>query len=264
MRRLLGERPRRVNPLRRTRLHSGVSKFPFSVFNPRFASMGLRFSFLQSRRFWLGLLLLPVLAASGVAIANGWVLHSARPYIITNAASLPVNDVALVLGTSKVNADGVSENPFFRGRMNTAARLFHEGKVRHLLVSGDNAHPSYDEPTWMRNALIARGVPASAITRDYAGFRTLDSMARASKVFGLQRFTIVTDDFHIARSIFLARSYGLDVVGFPSEHVPYWWSKKVRTRELASRTVAFLEVYLLHTQPRYFGPPVKIEIAAKP
>ena len=144
--------------------------------------------------------------------------------------------------------------------MNTAARLYHEGKVRHLLVSGDNGHSGYDEPSWMRDALIERGVPRSAITLDYAGFRTLDSMARAKSVFGLHRFTIVTDDFHIARSIFLARSYGLDVVGFPSEHVKYWWSKKVRTRELASRTVAFLEVYLLHTRPRYYGAPVKIEI----
>ena len=108
--------------------------------------------------------------------------------------------------------------------------------MRHLLVSGDHGRDSYDEPTWMCDALVARGVPRSAITLDYAGFRTLDSMARAQAVFGLHRFTIVTDDFHQARSIFLARSLGLEVVGFPSERVPYWWSKKVRTRELASRT----------------------------
>jgi SanA protein len=148
--------------------------------------------------------------------------------------------------------------------MDAAARLYREGKVRHLLVSGDNNHTSYDEPTWMHDALIERGVPASAITLDYAGFRTLDSMARAQAVFGLHGFTIVTDDFHMARSVFLARSYGLDVVGFPADPIRYWRSKKVRTRELASRTVACLEVYLLHTKPRFYGPPVKIDIAAAP
>lgn len=225
--------------------------------------MALGLSFLARRRFWLLLALLAFLSIAFITIANYWVIHSTRTDVFTDAASLPQNDVALVLGTSRYNGDGHSPNPFFLGRMNTAARLYREGKVRHLLVSGDNGHAGYDEPTWMRDALIERGVPLSAITLDYAGFRTLDSMARAKNVFGLQRFTIVTDDFHISRAVFLARSYGLDVVGFPSERVAYWWSKKVRTRELASRTVAFLEVYLLHTKPRYFGPPVKIEIAAK-
>lgn len=219
-------------------------------------------SFLQRRSFWCLLSALALLFAAFVAGANYWVIHSTRAAIFTDLSLLPKNDVALVLGTARYNSDGHSPNPFFLGRMNTAARLYREGKVRHLLVSGDNGHVGYDEPTWMRDALMERGVPRSAITLDYAGFRTLDSMARAKNVFGLQRFTIVTDDFHISRAVFLARSYGLDVAGFPSERVAYWWSKKVRTRELASRTVAFLEVYLLHTRPRYYGPPVKIDIVA--
>jgi SanA protein len=225
--------------------------------------MGFSFSFFKRRRFWLSLALSGILGFGLVGGANWWVLHSTRDAIFSDFSRLPVNDVALVLGTSRYNGDGVSANPFFLGRMSAAARLFHEGKVRHLLVSGDNGHAGYDEPTWMRDALMARGVPASAITLDYAGFRTLDSMARAKAVFGLRRFTIVTDDFHIARAVYLARSFDLDVVGFPSEPVAYWWSKKARTREIASRTVAFLEVSLHHTKPRYYGPPVKIEIASK-
>jgi len=206
--------------------------------------------------------LLFLLLAGIVTLANYWVLHSTRAAIVTDFARLSTNDIGLVLGTSRYNSDGHSDNPFFEGRMNTAAKLYREGKVRRLLVSGDNGHAGYDEPTWMRDALVARGVPYSAISLDYAGFRTLDSMARAKAVFGLQRFTIITDDFHQARSVFLARSLGLDVVGFPSEHVRYWRSKKVRTRELISRTVACLDVYLFHTKPRYYGPPIKIEIAA--
>lgn len=223
--------------------------------------MASRLSFLAQRRFWLRIFLVALLAAALIAGANLWVLRSARSLIVTDLEKLPQNDVGLVLGTTRYDRDGSIGNPFFLGRMNTAAQLYHAGKVRHLLVSGDNSHNGYDEPTWMRDALIERGVPSSAITLDYAGFRTLDSMARAKTVFGLQRFTIVTDDFHMARSVFLARSYGLDVVGFPSERVRYWLSKKVRTRELASRTVACLEVYILHTKPRFYGPPVKIDLA---
>lgn len=220
--------------------------------------MASPFASLKHRTFWLVVLGTFGLGIAFVAAANLWVLRSARSRIYTNIARLPHNNVAMVLGTSKFNSDGHSENPFFRGRMNTAARLYREGKVKHLLVSGDHTDSTYDEPTWMRDALIQRGVPRSAIILDDAGFRTRDSMARAHAVFSLKRFTIVTDDFHLSRAVFLARSYGLDVVGFPSERVPYWWSKKVRTRELASRTVAWIEVYLLHTKPRFYGPPVKI------
>lgn len=226
--------------------------------------MGSAFTFFKRHTFCAALLFVVFLFVIVIGGANCWVLHAARSRIITDFAQLPVNDVALVLGTSRFNSDGHSPNPFFLGRMNTAARLYHEGKVRHLLVSGDNGHAGYDEPTWMRDALIKRGVPISAITLDYAGFRTLDSRARAKSVFGLHRFTIVTDDFHLARAVFLAHSFDLDVVGFPSEHVAFWWSKKVRTRELASRTVACLEVCLHHTKPHFYGQPVKIEVATTP
>lgn len=224
--------------------------------------MEFRSFFKKYRTLWLAFAVLGLLLLAFVAGANYWILHGTRDAIVTDLARLPENDVGLVLGTSRYNADGSDTNPFFQGRMNTAARLYHAGKVRHLLVSGDNSHHGYDEPTWMRDALVARGVPRSAITLDYAGFRTLDSMARAGAVFGLHRFTIVTDDFHQARSIFLARSLGLEVVGFPSERVGYWRSKKVRTRELASRTVACLDVHVLHTRPKFYGAPVKIEVAA--
>jgi SanA protein len=220
--------------------------------------MGFLASFNCRRALLAVALIAPLLFLALVATANFWVLRSSRPAIVTDLARLPVNEVGLVLGTSRYNGDGVSPNPFFQGRMNTAARLYHAGKVRHLLVSGDNGHAGYDEPTWMCEALVARGVPRSAITLDYAGFRTLDTMARAKAVFGLQRFTIITDDFHQARCVFLAHSLGLDVVGFPSERVKLWWSKKVRTRELASRTWACLDVYVFHTKPRYYGPPIRL------
>jgi len=223
----------------------------------------MKFTLFRRRIFWIGLSALLLLAALCVA-ANWWICRAASGRIITDADRLPVNDVGLVLGTSKFTGNHRSPNPFFEGRIDAAARLFHEGKVRHLLVSGDNGRKSYDEPTWMRDALVARGVPAEAVTLDYAGFRTLDSVVRAEAVFGLKRFTIITDDFHEPRSVFLARSRGLDVVGFPSNPVPWIWSKKARTRELISRVCACLDVYVLHTNPRYFGPRVTIRVAAAP
>jgi hypothetical protein len=92
----------------------------------------------------------------------------------------------------------------------SGTELFKSGKVRHLIVSGDNSVKHYDEPTDMRDALVAAGVPTNAITCDYAGFRTLDSVVRAKTVFGLTNFTIVTEAFHCPRSVWIAQRHGLE------------------------------------------------------
>ena len=223
----------------------------------------LRRPFIKKRRIALAAALLILALSAALLLANWWVLRQSAARLITDIAMLPANDVAIVLGSSKTIEGGRYRNPFFERRMNTAAQLYHAGKVRHLLVSGDNSRKSYDEPTWMRDALIARGVPASAITLDCAGFRTLDTMARARAVFGLTKATIVTDDFHEPRALFLASAHGLDAVGFPSEHVPEAWSKTTRLREVGSRVKACLDVYVLRKKPKFYGPPVAIDLAAR-
>src|SRR5688500_7153101 len=116
--------------------------------------------------FWPSLAAL--MFAGAVAAANLWVCQAARGRLARHLEELPENDVALVLGTAPTI--GRWSNPFFVGRVDAAAELFRRGKVKHLLVSGDNSRRTYDEPTAMRDALIARGVPEGAITRDYAGF----------------------------------------------------------------------------------------------
>jgi SanA protein len=75
---------------------------------------------------------------------------------------------------------------------------------------------------------------------------------------------IVTDDFHIARSLFLAKAHDLDAQGFASGPVPWERSKKTRIREIASRTMACLDIYLLRTKPKFYGPHVEIRFSAKP
>jgi SanA protein len=201
------------------------------------------------------------LAVVGGAAINWTIVREASGRIFNGVATAPKNDVALVLGTAPRVGGGRWKNPFFENRMDAAAALFRAGKVRHLLISGDNGRREYDEPTAMRNALIARGIPERAITLDYAGFRTLDSVVRARAVFGQTKLTIVTDDFHLPRALFLARAAGVDAVGVVSPRVPNQWSRKTRAREIAARIAAWLDVSVLHTKPKFFGPKVPIEIA---
>ncbi len=212
-----------------------------------------------TRRIWnlmwrwaVGLLFLVLVF---VAATNFAVLRAGRGRILFQVDAVPARDVAIVLGTSP-KIRGQWPNPFFESRLDAAAKLWHAHKVRHFILSGDNSRESYDEPTAMREALVKRGVPAEATTLDFAGFRTLDTMARAHAVFGQRSVIIITDDFHLPRSLFLAEAHGLDAVGFGGEPVPFRWSKKTRAREIISRSMAWVDIYVLHTQPKFFGPPV--------
>lgn len=173
--------------------------------------------------------------------------------IYRSTETVPANDVALVLGTAKLTAAG-RPNFHFTQRIKAAAQLYHSGKVRHLLVSGDNHIATYDEPTDMRDALVAAGVPDSAITRDYAGFRTLDSVVRAKSVFGLTKFTIVTEEFHCPRSLWIARRRGLDAIAFAAPDLGIRWSARVKAREVAARAWCAIDLYVLHRQPKFPGP----------
>lgn len=201
------------------------------------------------------------LAGVGALGLNAWIVRSTRSAVFTELSVVPPNDVALVLGTGKLLRGSGRVNPHFRKRTEAAAALYHAGKVKHLLLSGDNHIASYDEPTDMAEALMALNVPPAAMTLDYAGFRTLDSVVRARKVFGQSQVTIVTDDFHTARAVFLARHAGLDAVAFSSAKVSTRFSARTRVREVGARVKAVLDVYVLQTSPRFLGEPVEIHVA---
>jgi len=166
---------------------------------------------------------LALLAAAGVLavllLITGsvlWVRSGADGHLFTEQ-TVPVAPVALVLG-AQVYSDGVP-SPFLEARLDLARRLFESGKVKVLLVSGDNMHHDYDEPTAMRAWLMAHGVPERKIVRDYAGFDTYDSCARAKRVFGVTRVTVVTQSYHIARAVMLCRHIGLEAAGVGDDSV---------------------------------------------
>ncbi len=187
-----------------------------------------------------------------VGLTNYSVLSQANGSIYTRTDQIPAEPVAIVLGSAPYL--GAAKNPYFEHRMDAAASLYRSGKVIKLLVSGDNGTKSYDEPTAMRESLIARGVPSTAIVLDYAGFRTLDSIIRAKKIFGIQRCAIVTDDFHLPRALYIAKSEGIDAVGFQTEPVPHSVSPWTYVREVGARSLVWLDLHILNRQPRFLGP----------
>jgi SanA protein len=142
--------------------------------------------------------------------------------------------------------------------------LHRAGKVKAFIVSGDNGSKEYDEPTAMKEALVARGVPEAAIYCDFAGFRTLDSVVRAKSIFGQSRYIIVSQHFHNERAIFLARQRGLDAVGLDAADVSRSFAPTTYLREYLARVQAVLDVTLLQTRPKFDGPPVVITQTTTP
>lgn len=183
--------------------------------------------------------------------------------IFCSLGSVPVREVGVVLGTSKETRHGRA-NLHFNQRIEAAAALYRAGKVRHLLVSGDNHTASYDEPGDMRTALIAAGVPTNAITCDYAGFRTLDSVVRAKEIFGLSQCMIISEEFHCPRALWIARQHGLDAIAFGAPDVSSLsWSWRAKVREQLARSWCAVDLYLLHRGPKFLGPREPILVGAR-
>lgn len=190
--------------------------------------------------------------------SNLYILSSAAPFVFHETASLPENSVGLVLGTTPRVAGG-AVNPHFKNRIDAAALLYRTGKVKHLLVSGDNHLIEYNEPVAMKSALMAEGVPESAMTLDYAGLRTLDSVVRAREIFGQSKLTIITDEFHAYRAVFLSMKHGIDAVAYCSEDIPFESSAKARVREYGARIKAVLDC-VLDAQPKFLGEKIEIKL----
>lgn len=134
-----------------------------------------------------------------------------QKYIYTELSEVPENKVGLVLGTSKYIADG-RRNLFYLYRLDAVKELYDAKKIDSIIVSGDNSTVQYNETDTMKTDLIAMGIPEEKIYGDYAGFRTLDSVVRAKEIFGQASYTIVTQEFHLQRAIFLARHEGIEAV----------------------------------------------------
>ncbi|MFN0189401.1 MAG: vancomycin high temperature exclusion protein [Bacteroidia bacterium] len=184
--------------------------------------------------------------------ANNKVNTETDKYIYKDLTEVPNMRVGLVLGTSRYTSSGKS-NPFFYNRIQAAKALFYSGKVQYLLLSGDNRYFSYNEPREMRKELMRMGIPDSVIVMDFAGFRTLDSVVRGKKVFKLNRFIIVSQEFHGRRAVYIARHHDIDAIAYVAIDPPSEFTLSVKLREYFARVAMLLDLYLFDTKPYFLG-----------
>jgi vancomycin permeability regulator SanA len=184
--------------------------------------------------------------------ADLWVRHDAAGHTYSEA-DVPAAPVALVLG-AQVYDDG-SPSPFLAARLEIARRLYADGKVKAILVSGDNRVYRYNEPGAMFRWLLARGVPSDRIVLDFAGFDTYDSCDRAKRIFGVRQLIVVTQSYHLDRAVTLCRELGVRATGVGDDSVRIYrapWRNSV-VRERGAVVKAVLDV-LSHRDPVFLGP----------
>ena len=175
----------------------------------------------------------------------------------TDVAKIPRRKVGLLLGCSRYAANG-QISTFYKNRIDAAAKLYKAGKIDYILASGDNRTAQYNEPKWMHDDLVKRGVPANKIYMDYAGLRTLDSVVRCNRVFGENKITVISQAFHNQRAIFIAHYWKIDAIGFNAEDVSSSSGTIVLIREKLARVLMMIDLWT-GKQPKHYGDRVIIK-----
>lgn len=169
------------------------------------------------------------------------------------SAQIPHEDVAIVFGAG-LSADG-TPSPMLADRVESGVKLYQSGRIRKLLMTGDNSRISYNEVVAMKRFAHDLGVPIRDITLDYAGFSTYESCYRAHKVFDVHRAVVITQNYHLPRAVYTCRRLGVNAVGLGTPDreiyglrgmIPYL------LREMLANVKALSEIHLTRPHPTFF------------
>lgn len=216
----------------------------------------------MKRKLIHALLALCILAMVGIASLwgiNAYIKYSTEPLILTaeEAAELPDIDCILILGC-KVRSNG-QPSPMLKDRLDRGIELYRAGASPIILMSGDNGSKTYDEVSAMESYTLEEGIPQNAIFKDHAGFSTYESMYRAKAIFGAERILIVTQKYHLYRSLYIADRLGLKAWGTASDHQQFAGQTSRDLREILARAKDFFKV-MIRPRPTYLGDPIPLVI----
>ena len=193
-----------------------------------------------------GVAIMVVVCLAILLICNQIVVNNAEGKAFSEIDSIKFNKVGLLLGTTPQARITKVTNYFFIYRLDAAEELYRAGKIEKILISGDeDSLDGINEPECMRDSLVARGIPANAIILDGKGYRTINSIVNANKVFGLKSFTIISQEFHNERALYQAENLGLDVENIQAYNAKMPKSRRAyltTIREYFARVKMFLDL----------------------
>jgi len=210
----------------------------------------IRFTLYKLKAFIKPLMILSALILFLVVLANVIVFSKSHNYLYDSADDIPGCYTAIVLG-AKVSPEG-KPSDFLQDRLDMAIELYNRKKVIRILLSGDHGQTTYDEVNNMKCYLIDHGINTKDIFLDHAGFDTYNSMVRAKEVFQVKDVIIISQEFHLSRAVYIARSKGLVAYGIKADKKEYASLKRLKIREILAKVKAFAEV-TMHKKPKYLG-----------
>ena len=216
---------------------------------------------LKKKKIWawvaVAILGIGILGAAAVFGVNAWVVYSIDEYILSpeQAEELIHVNCILVLGCG-VRADG-SPSDMLNDRLRRGVDLYEEAIAPKLLMSGDHGRDGYDEVDAMKQYAVDAGIASEDVFMDHAGFSTYESMYRAKEIFGAKRVVIVTQQYHLFRAVYIARSLGIDAYGVSSDYRRYMGSTSREIREVLARCKDALTCVFL-PEPTYLGEMIPI------
>jgi SanA protein len=189
--------------------------------------------------FFIGFIFLIII----FILINFYIIQSTKNYIYLNADNIPDSEAALVLGAS-VRSDGTLSS-ILEDRILRALELYNNKKVHVFLLSGDDRSSHYEEVNSMKNYLYKQGIPAEDILLDPAGINTFNSIFRSHNLFLINNVIIITQEYHLSRALFIARSFGQNAYGYAADLKTYDKIQLYKFREFFARIKAFFEVYFI-------------------
>ncbi len=188
---------------------------------------------------------------------NSTIIEETKKQLFSTPDSIPANNTGLLLGTSKLLKNG-KPNQYFTNRISATIILYRAHKIKNIVISGDNSISEYNEPEDMKKELIKKGIPENHIYLDFAGFRTYDSVYRMKEIFGQSRFTIISQEFHNQRALFIANKLNLKAIGFNAKEVDAYSGFKTKIREKFARVKVFIDLYF-DIKPKFLGNKIVIK-----
>ncbi|NBJ16504.1 MAG: hypothetical protein FNP40_13275 [Dehalobacter sp. 4CP] len=197
------------------------------------------------------LLAITVILLGSMLMINNYVERVGTKYI-GDVDHVPEVDAILVLG-AYVFPDGTASS-MLADRLTVGYELYQQGKAPKILVSGDHGRTDYDEVNAMKRFLLEKGVKGQNVFMDHAGFSTYESLYRARDIFLAKKVIIVTQEYHLKRAVFVARSLGLEAYGVASDRHDYGQAMAYyQIREIAARNKDFLWTKIIKPKPTFLG-----------
>ena len=200
-------------------------------------------------------IIIGIIAVGGVFMVNWFVKLSTKDKIIENYSNIKDADAILILGC-QVKPDG-SLSLMLKDRLDKGIELYKNGVAPKVIVSGDHGRDDYDEVNAMKKYMIQNEVPSEDIFMDHAGFNTYDSMYRAKNIFNVNKCIVVTQKYHLYRSIYIGNALGMETYGVSAQNIKYVGQLGRDIREVLARDKDVVKC-IFKPQATYMGDTIPV------